>query len=72
MKITYEYMMAAPIGHHIIIKGQGPRKGPWVKLDLDHKGQMNSALQGELRPYWAHVETGKVEHFSWLVDSWVS
>jgi len=66
MKITYP-MIDAAIGSKLNI-AIGVRKGTWIKLNLDHTGQLSPKLQSNRYPFWANVETGEVLHGSWLID----
>jgi len=68
--MTYDEMMALPVGHRVRVTS-GEYKGTWVKLELDHTGQLQPKLQSEHRPLWANIETGQVRHFSWLVEEGV-
>lgn len=65
MKITYP-MIDVAIGARITV-AIGDMKGTWVHLELDHTGQLNPGLKGELRPLWANIDTGQVRHASWLI-----
>jgi len=67
MMLTIKFITAAPVGTKIVIETSGEMLGTWLKLELDHTGQVMARLMGLARPYWANVSTGEVKHESWLV-----